>query len=59
MWTAVPAAEAEFAIHEIGLIHLKNKSSSTPCYVFFVLGPFLKTAHQLPLFKHHNTNTAT
>lgn len=56
--TAVLCAEPEFAIHEIGLIHLKNKSSSSSAYIFFVWGPELRAARQLLLFKH-SANTPT
>lgn len=39
-WTAVLCAEAKFAIHETGLIHLKNKKLlKHPANIFFVSGP--------------------
>lgn len=59
--TAVLCAEAEFAIHETGLIHLKNKKLlKRPACNLFVWDPVFKTAHQLLLllFKH-SANTPT
>lgn len=55
--TAVLCAEAEFAIHEIGRIHLKNKSSSSTMPSFSLYGDVLNCTPAAAVQPSGNTPT--